>query len=89
MKRFLSLGLMLFSGFAAAQTGTPANPELLQIIDRSTNFVVKTAKGPIEITHVMTSCAKNKGWPQPLIPIKGVIPVDEIDVLNALNDKDS
>jgi rhodanese-related sulfurtransferase len=86
MYKFLSLSLFLLSSFASAQT---AAPELLQIIDKSTKFVVNTPKGPVEITRVMTSCAKNKGWLQPLIPIKGVVPVDEIDVLNALNDKDS
>ncbi len=89
MKKFISLGLMLFSGLVSAQSAAPASPELLQIIDKSTKFVVNTPKGPVEITRVMTPCAKNKGWLQPLIPIKGVVPVDEIDVLNALNDKDS
>ncbi len=89
MKKFLSIGLLLASGIISAQSSAPANPELLQIIDKSTKFVVNTPKGPVEITRVMTPCAKNKGWLQPLIPIKGVVPVDEIDVLNALNDKDS
>ena len=79
MNKLLAFGLMLFSGLVVAQT--PA-PELLQIIDKSTKYVVNTPKGPIEITRVMTPCAKNKGWLQPLIPIKGVVPVDEIDVLN-------
>ena len=86
MKKFLSIGLLLASSIVAAQSSAPANPELLQIIDKSTKFVVNTPKGPVEITRVMTPCAKNKGWLQPLIPIKGVVPVDEIDVLNALND---
>lgn len=64
-------------------------PSLLRIIDTDTSFIVNTAKGPVEITRVMTKCAKNAGWLQPLVPIKGVHPVDEIDVLKALNDKDS
>ncbi len=89
MKKFLSIGLLLASSIVSAQSSAPANPEFLQIIDKSTKFVVNTPKGSIEITRVMTPCAKNKGWLQPLIPIKGVVPVDEIDVLNALNDKDS
>ncbi len=73
MNKLLAFGLALFSGLVLAQT--PA-PELLQIIDKSTKYVVNTPKGPIEITRVMTPCAKNKGWLQPLIPIKGVVPVD-------------
>ena len=86
VKKFFVLAAVFLSGVAVAQSPTP---ELLQIIDKSTNFVVNTPKGPVEITRVMTPCAKNKGWLQPLIPIKGVTPVDEIDVLKALNDKDS
>jgi rhodanese-related sulfurtransferase len=82
MKKLLAF-LLLAPSFAFAQT------ELLQIIDKDKSFTVNTAKGPVEITRVMTPCAKNKGWLQPLIPIKGVIPADEIDVLKALNDKNS
>ena len=82
MKKFLAL-LLLAPSFVFAQT------ELLQIIDKDKSFTVNTPKGPIEITRVMTPCAKNKGWLQPLIPIKGTHPVDEIDVLHALNDKNS
>jgi rhodanese-related sulfurtransferase len=89
MKKILFFGLSLFSGILLAQSSPSATPELLQIIDKSTKFVVNTPKGPVEITRVMTSCAKNKGWLQPLIPIKGVVPVDEIDILNALNDKEA
>lgn len=89
MKLVFSLSLAFFSSFVLAQPSSPASPELLQIMEKSTKFTVNTPKGPIEITRVMTSCAKNKGWLQPLIPFKGVVPVDEIDVLNALNDKDS
>lgn len=82
MKKFLAL-LLLAPSFVFAQT------ELLQIIDKDKSFTVNTPKGPIEITRVTTPCAKNKGWLQPLIPIKGTHPVDEIDVLHALNDKNS
>ena len=76
VKKFFVLAAVFLSGVAVAQSPTP---ELLQIIDKSTNFVVNTPKGPVEITRVMTPCAKNKGWLQPLIPIKGVTPVDEIE----------
>ncbi len=39
-----------------------------------------------EITRTMTPCAKNKGWLQPLIPVPGVHPVTEIEMLHAMND---
>jgi rhodanese-related sulfurtransferase len=66
-----------------------AEPEKLRIIGEDKKFVVQTAKGPIEITRVMTPCAKNKGWLQPLVPVAGVTPVTEIEMLNAMNDQDA
>ncbi len=73
----------------ATSTAGAAEPEKLRIIGEDTKFVVQTANGPLEITRVMTPCAKNKGWLQPLIPEKGVTPVTEIEILHALNDKDA
>lgn len=61
----------------------------LRIIGEETRFVVNTASGPLEITRVMTPCAKNEGWLQALIPEKGTHPVTEIEILQALNDKDA
>lgn len=78
--------------FAALSVATGAlgqEKELLRIIGTDTKFVVQTAKGPFEITRTMTPCAKNKGWLQPLIPVPGVHPVTEIELLNAMNDKDA
>lgn len=67
-----------------------AEPEYLRIIGSETKFIVKNAKGEQrEIKRVMTPCAKNKGWLQPLIPVPGVTPVTEIEVLNAMNDRDA
>jgi rhodanese-related sulfurtransferase len=76
----------LLSGWTSVQA---AEPELLRIIGTDTKFVVQTDKGPMEITRVMTPCAKNKGWLQPLVPVPGVTPVTEIEILNAMNDKDA
>jgi len=73
----------------ACGTANAAEPENLRIIGEDTKFVVQTPQGPQEITRVMTPCAKNKGWLQPLIPQKGVTPVTEIEILHALNDKDA
>lgn len=72
-------------GVAAA-----AEPEYLRIIGTDTQFVVKGADGKeMVIRRVMTDCAKNKGWLQALVPVPGVHPVGEIEVLNAMNDKDT
>ncbi|MFM2057346.1 MAG: hypothetical protein RLY71_1731 [Pseudomonadota bacterium] len=76
----------LLSGWGSAQA---AEPELLRIIGTDTKFVVQTDKGPVEITRTMTPCAKNKGWLQPLVPVPGVTPVAEIEILNAMNDKEA
>lgn len=67
-----------------------ADPEYLRIIGTDTKFVAKNAKGEeTVITRVMTPCAKNKGWLQPMVPVAGVHPVGEIEVLNAMNDRDA
>ncbi len=78
-----ALLLAALSDAAYAQTSA----EKLRIIGESTSFTIQTAQGPVVITRTMTPCAKNKGWLQPLVPIKGIHPVAEIDILNALNDK--
>jgi rhodanese-related sulfurtransferase len=67
-----------------------AEPEHLRIIDKDTQFVVKQADGKeTVITRVMTPCAKNKGWIQPMVPVAGVHPVGEIEILNAMNDREA
>lgn len=63
--------------------------ESLRIIGEEKKFVVQTKSGPFEMTRTMTSCAKNKGWLQPLIPVPGVHPVTELELLPAMNDKDA
>ena len=71
-------------------TSIAAEPEYLRIVGTDTKFVVKNAKGEErEIRRVMTPCAKNKGWLQPLVPVPGVNPVTEIEMLNAMNDRDA
>lgn len=67
-----------------------ADPEYLRIIGTDTKFLVKNAKGEeMVIQRVMTPCAKNKGWLQPLVPVAGVHPAGEIEMLNAMNDRDA
>lgn len=80
--------ITLASGLASAAHA--ADPEYLRIIGTDTKFVVKNAKGEEKtITRVMTPCAKNKGWLQPLVPVAGVHPVTEIEILHAMNDRDA
>ncbi len=83
--------IIVAAAIAAVSIGAMAEEkkELLRIIGTDTRFVVHTKTGPLEITRTMTPCAKNKGWLQPLIPVPGVHPVTELELLPAMNDKDS
>ena len=66
-----------------------AQAEDLRIIDKATQFTVTIAPGEeMTITRQMTPCAKNKGWLQPLVPEPGIVPITEIEVLNAISDPD-
>jgi len=89
MKKLLLVcsAVLTFSsfGFAADKATQP----LLSIIDDDTEFVVKTPRGPVVITRVMTSCAKNMGWLQPMVPVAGVHTIGEIEILHALNDPEA
>lgn len=77
----LSLGLVL-----AALTQS-ATAEDLRIIGEDKSFITTLPSGEsVTITRQMTPCAKNKGWLQPLVPEPGIVPVTEIEVLNAIGD---
>lgn len=56
---------------------------------KETSYIVGSGDDKIEIKRTMTSCGKNKGWFQPLVPVKGITPVTEAEMLHALNDKES
>ena len=83
-----SIGLLatgvVFAQAAAIAVGTP-----LSIFEGQKTVVVQTAKGPIEIKRVMTPCAKNGGTIQPLVPVAGVHPIGETEILQALSEKDA
>lgn len=81
--------LMVLLGIGLAGGALAEDRELLRILGEDKQFVVQTKTGPQVITRTMTPCAKNKGWLQPLIPVPGVHPVTEIEILHALNDKDA
>jgi len=64
---------------------TASVAENLRIIGEEKSFVTTLSSGEeITITRQMTPCAKNKGWLQPLVPEPGIVPVTEIEVLNAI-----
>lgn len=84
----LMLGLML-SGAALAQAAFTPVGTALNIVGDKKEFTVQTPKGPVVITRTMTTCAKNAGALQELVPVPGVHPVGEIEILNALNDRDA
>jgi rhodanese-related sulfurtransferase len=74
---------------ALALAPAAAVDEKLRIIGEDKAFVVETDDGKVTITRVMTDCALNKGFLQPMVPVEGVTPVGEIEVLNGLNDPDT
>lgn len=51
------------------------------------SYVIGSGEDAIEIRRTMTSCAKNKGFFQPFVPVQGVTAVTETEILHALNDK--
>ena len=81
----LSTVLMVATTFNALPAWADG-PELLKIIGQDKQFVVQTPTGPFTITRTKTVCARIKGVLQPLVPLPGVRPVTEIEVLQALND---
>lgn len=86
LSNWARLGLLSLVGLMAT-VAPAAEPEKLRILGTDTQFVVRQADGQQRIiTRVMTPCAKNKGWLQPLVPAPGVHPVTEIEVLHAMND---
>ena len=85
MKHVLTLTLGLCaSHLAFGQAATIAVGNALNIFENQKVVVVQTAKGPIEITRTMTACGKNGGTLQPLIPVPGVHPIGEIEIIQAL-----
>lgn len=82
-------GVKLCAGAALltlAAAASAQDTEPLRILRQVHEFVVQTPQGPFTITRSKTACATDKGYIQPLVPLKGVRPVTEIEVLNALND---
>jgi rhodanese-related sulfurtransferase len=88
MKRIaLTLASLCLAGAAFGQAATIAVGTALTIHDKQKVVVVQTEKGPVEISRTMTPCGKNGGVLQPLVPVAGVTPVGEIEILEALSDR--
>lgn len=84
-------GCALLAGLAYAALGLAqqAAPERLRLVGQETEFVVQTAQGKIAITRVLTPSAKVKGWLQPLVPVPGVVPIGEVELLGFYNDPEA
>lgn len=86
----LSAGMLLLSSAAFCEESFTQESEYLGIFSpEQTSYRVGRGEHEIEIRRVMTPCAKNKGFLQPTVPVEGVTPVSEIEMLHALNDEDA
>jgi len=85
-KTLAACAALVFPALAFAQAASTAPGTPLKILKDVDTVVVQTIDGPVTITREMTACAKNAGVLQPLIPVEGVHPVGEIEILEALND---
>jgi rhodanese-related sulfurtransferase len=72
----------------ALATAAPAG-ETIQLRKGEMSATVRTEDGPVEITRRMTDCALNEGFLQPMVPVEGVRPVGEVEVLEALETGDA
>jgi rhodanese-related sulfurtransferase len=90
MKKILGLILSFgICGAALAQAAFTPVGTALAIVGDKKEITVQTAKGPFVITRKMTPCAKNGGSLQELVPVAGVHPVGEIEIIAALGDRQS
>lgn len=86
----LFLGLFLLCSHAFGAESPSNKSEDLGIFSmEQTRYSIGSGTEVFVIKRKMTPCAKNKGYLQPLVPLKGVHPVTEIEMLKALNDKDA
>ena len=90
MKKLFALAFgLLASHFAFGQAATIAVGTPLSIFEGQQKVTVQTAKGPVTISRVMTPCGKNGGTLQPLVPVPGVHPVTETEIIQALGDREA
>ena len=90
IKLIMLSALLLLSSTAICADSNPKKIEYLGLFTmEQKSFVVGSGDDAIEIKRTMTSCGKNKGFFQPYVPVKGINPVTETEMLHALNDKDA
>lgn len=90
MKKTIALALgLLASHFVFGQAATIAVGTPLSIFEGQQKVTVQTAKGPVTISRVMTPCGKNGGTLQPLVPVPGVHPATETEIIQALGDREA
>ena len=60
--------------------------EMLKITADKTKLVVELPDGPVQIERHRNEMQLITGYLQPIVPIEGVIPVGELEVLDSLGD---
>ncbi len=83
--RTLALASLMAAWVQALPTWA-ADDKPLRITRDSHEFVLQTPTGPLVVIRTKTACGVPLGFIQPLVPLPGITPVNEIDVLKALND---
>jgi len=86
VKILKQVAMMLMLAGVSFQAMAKENLRIMGNAESDTSYTVTVNGKKMVITRQMTSCAKNKGWLQPLIPVKGVHPITEIEVLKSMND---
>lgn len=81
--------LLLCCGSLHADSSSKKSDDLGIFSMEQTRYSIGSGADTLVVTRKMTSCAKNKGFLQPLVPLEGVTPVTEIEMLHALNDKEA
>ncbi len=85
VRAFLALTLLLAAAAAASATPAPALAgEPLKITPDSMAVTIQTPDGPMEITREKNDIMIIGGVLQPMVPVPGVTPVGELEVLDAL-----
>lgn len=62
--------------------------ELLDISKDETKRIINMVDGPVEILRHRREIQLITGFLQPIVPVLGVTPMGELEVLNALGDRD-
>ncbi|MCJ7766723.1 MAG: rhodanese-like domain-containing protein [Thiovulaceae bacterium] len=86
----LAAGLLMLGGTLLYADSSSNSEEHLGLFSmEETHYIIGSGADELEITRTVTRCAKNKGFFQSLVPVEGVTPVTEIEMLHALNDKEA